>query len=203
MRRIIDVGIVLWLFTLLSTGLPQFVPGVPAVERVMWPLADRLGLAQGSWTLFAPNPDHINTWVEIELTSDGQTQTSWTTPDWRSLSELERIQHIRWYKFADKLRSDDGAFLRRPVLDYALRQTPAPEGETWVLAKMYRHFWVVPRPSQAATHAVPKPWPPPRDLYPRKVLMTQKPLKHDRERPPPRPKGPPPEPTEPTEEDAP
>jgi hypothetical protein len=177
-RRLLDVALVAWLVVLLGTGLPQWVPGIPAVDGPLWRTANWIGLGQADWRLFAPDPDRINTWVEIELQSDQRTVRSWSTPNWQELSEFEKIQHIRWYKYADKLRRDDGQKLRKHALALALREVPPPEGETWVLAKMFRHFWVVPSPSQAQTHPTPKPWPPARDDYPRKVMITQKKL-HD------------------------
>jgi len=178
-RRLLDLAIVVWLAFLFGTGLPQFVPGIPTVDAPMWRIANWVGLGQADWRLFAPDPDRMNVWVEIELTSDQKTVQSWSTPNWQELSELQRIQHIRWYKYADKLRRDDGIKLRKVVLDHALRQTPPPEGEHWVLAKMFRHFWVVPSRAQAATHPVPKPWPPAREDYPRKAMITQKALGPD------------------------
>jgi len=114
--------------------------------------------------------------VEVVLTASDGTEGRWTTPNWRELSHLQRVLHIRWYKYADKLRNDDGKALRRPALRYAVRTLTPPEGERWVHARMIRHWWNVPNSTRMGQTKIPLPWPPPRDQYPGSFVMAERDL---------------------------
>jgi len=175
-RRVLDVALILWLVTMASTGLPQWVPGVKPAERFLWSKANWIGVAQCDWRLFAPNPDRTNTWVEVVLTASDGTEGRWTTPNWRELSHLQRVLHIRWYKYADKLRQDNGAALRGPVLRYVRRELQPPEGERWVHAKLIRHWWTVPNSTRMGKTKIPLPWPPPREQYPGSYVVVERDL---------------------------
>jgi len=176
MRRILDVFLVVWLVVMAATGLPQWVPGVPSAERFLWSKANWLGLAQCDWRLFAPNPDRTNAWMEVILTASDGTEARWTTPDYQRLSELQRVLHIRWYKYTDKLRRDDGKALRGPLLRYVRRELQPPEGERWVKATLVRHWWNVPNSTRMGNTKIPLPWPPPREDYPGRHVVVEREL---------------------------
>ncbi|MCB9665173.1 MAG: hypothetical protein H6732_13770 [Alphaproteobacteria bacterium] len=148
-RRLLDVAIVGLLGMMLVDGLPDYLPGIPTASRWLDPVVDVTGLEQTSWKLFAPDPDHINTWVEAVVTwEDGSTST-WTTPSWRHRTLLQKLMHARWHKAADNLRLDSWRRLRPQLAEYAARQAvPPTPGLAPVHVEIFRHWWLVPPPGR-------------------------------------------------------
>jgi hypothetical protein len=72
----------------------------PALREVFVPMLVRLGIKQGSWNLFAPEPDHVNTRIRAEITYRDGERREWHGPDWAKVSLWEKwVGHRRfeWY----------------------------------------------------------------------------------------------------------
>ena len=71
-----------------------------ALHRAIAPTLVRLGINQGAWNLFAPEPDHVNTRLRAEVAyRDGQRR-EWRGPDWRNASAWEKWvghRHVEWF----------------------------------------------------------------------------------------------------------
>jgi hypothetical protein len=151
-------GLVLMVL-LAQDALPGASEGRQAIRRVFAPLLYPLGLFQGDWKLFAPEPDRVNTWIEARVTfSNGQT-TVWTSPDWRNLSwheELLRGRHAKWW---DVLRRDEFKVLWPSFALHVAGEVPRPSPDaTPVEVALVRHWWDVPPPDLAAdTRVFPIP----------------------------------------------
>jgi hypothetical protein len=92
--------------------LPQ---SPPALRDALVPTLVRLGLNQGSWTLFAPKPDHVNSRIRAEITYRDGERREWRGPDWSKVSLWEKwVGHRRfeWY-------------------DHVILQPSAPAWESW------------------------------------------------------------------------
>lgn len=86
-----------------------------ALREAISPTLVRLGIKQGSWDLFAPEPDHINTRIRAEITYRDGERRDWQGPDWTKVSTWEKwVGHRRfeWY-------------------DHAILQPNAPAWEPW------------------------------------------------------------------------
>jgi hypothetical protein len=84
------------LFVAIDT-LPQ---SPKALRTTLTPLLIRMGINQGEWNLFAPEPDIVNTRIRAEITyRDGETR-QWRSPDWAKVSAWEKWvghRHVEWY----------------------------------------------------------------------------------------------------------
>lgn len=148
-RRLLDLAIAGLVVTMLIDGLPDYVPGIPTLSRWLDPVVDVTGLEQTSWKLFAPDPDHVNSYVEAIVTYDDGSTSTWSTPSWRNRTLLQKLMHARWHKAADNVRLDSWRRAWPAFAAYAARQArpPAP-GLRPVSVELVRHWWVVPPPQR-------------------------------------------------------
>src|SRR5882672_8245636 len=67
------------------------LPQMPsAVRLALMPLIVRLGINQGTWGLFAPEPDRINTRLRAEITYRDGERREWHGPDWRQITRWDK-----------------------------------------------------------------------------------------------------------------
>lgn len=64
-----------------------------------------VGISQGSWSMFAPNPKVDNAWLDATITApDGQVN-HWTSPEWRHVGRWEKFYRFRELNFYSRLRN--------------------------------------------------------------------------------------------------
>ena len=79
---------------------------IPALHALVQPVVQSVGLRQ-QWTLFAPDPDSVNTRLRAEITyRDGQTAV-WQSPDWSSMPGWQRWKGFRHWEFMDHLSGQE------------------------------------------------------------------------------------------------
>jgi hypothetical protein len=158
-----NVALLGLLALLIIDGSPATSRAHQRLKSLLEPSIERAGLAQGSWKLFGPDIDHVNTWVEAIVTySDGHVWR-WRTPDWQRLGWFERLRSGRDSKYADYFRMDQYSTvwpsLSRHVLSLAPANAPSVKAAK---IELIRHWWQVPSPEQLAQvsrdfSAVPPP----------------------------------------------
>jgi hypothetical protein len=77
------------------------VPQAPdAVRRGLTPLLIRIGINQGNWNLFGPEPDKVNTRWRAEITYRDGEKREWRGPNWAKVSAWDKWvghRHVEWY----------------------------------------------------------------------------------------------------------
>jgi len=98
------------------------LPQSPAALRLaIVPLATRLGISQGQWTLFAPDPDRVNMLLKAEITyRDGQRR-EWNGPNWRQVSPWEKWTGHRRREWFDHIAGQNAARAWEPWCRYLAR----------------------------------------------------------------------------------
>jgi len=87
------------------------VPQAPSALRLaLTPIATRLGINQGQWTLFAPIPDDTNTRLRAEITYRDGERREWTGPDWRQVSAWEKWAGHRRREWYDHIAGQSAAW---------------------------------------------------------------------------------------------
>lgn len=90
------------------------------------PLVVKLGINQGPWRLFSPDPDRMNTRLRAEITyRDGERRT-WTQPEWSRLSAWQIWVGHRHREWIDYMVSQEAAPSWPPYCRY-LARTLRPE----------------------------------------------------------------------------
>lgn len=174
-----NIAIFVFTLFLVMDGLPSGWAGHDRINgKIIDPIVYPLGLAQGSWTLFAPNPDHINAYVEGLVTySDGSTH-QWKTQDYSGQSLLFRIIKARHAKVHDYMRMDTHKAMWPSLADWVVRNAPDKEGVRKTKVELKRHWWQVAKPADLEKDKKKyKSYPPHRDEFPNHYTYYTKRLK--------------------------
>jgi hypothetical protein len=138
----------LLLLILLIGGLPNFHPAQKALREMLDPLIDALGLWQGQWELFAPDPDSINVRVVAVVEfEDGET-AQWRSPEWQEMSVAAKFRHFRMAEYVDGIRKDPNRGAWPALANWVARQVNHPQGRDSdrVRVELWRHWVVIPPP---------------------------------------------------------
>ena len=145
------------------------LPTTPEPLRALIdPAVDRLGIWQGPWHLYSPNPDGQNHRFRAEITYRDGTKHEWRSPGWRDYSpgerflkhrESEYLDHVwgvanepAWAPWADHLagmhRASDqpGSRPREVRMIIEIGDVPPPADGPWLpieKATDYRDNWVL------------------------------------------------------------
>ncbi|MCA9603849.1 MAG: hypothetical protein R3A78_04620 [Polyangiales bacterium] len=149
-RAAINVFLVALLFVLGASGLPTIVDAQARLREWIDPFVDGIGLWQGQWELFAPEPDKINVAVVAIVEFDDGYVTDWRSPDWRTLTEFERFRHFRTGEYTDGIRQNANRGAWPALADYARRTAHHPTNPhaEVVRVSLWRDFVVIPRPAE-------------------------------------------------------
>jgi hypothetical protein len=103
-NRVRQWAINLGLGGLVTAGAIDLLPGAPpALQSQLSRGLTRLGVQQGAWSLFAPEPDRVNARFRVEIAyRDGQ-HIVWTSPDWRLEPVCRRWRSHRRFEWLDHL----------------------------------------------------------------------------------------------------
>src|SRR2546429_3395639 len=92
-----------------------------ALRQAIGPIAARLGINQGLWTLFAPDPDRTNTQLKAEITYRDGERRQWQGPKWRQVSAWEKWIGHRRREWFDHIISQTAAMAWDPWCRYLAR----------------------------------------------------------------------------------
>ena len=82
---------------------PRAWPGGNWMKSYLTPITNRLGLWQGEWPLFAPNPTLNNAWISAELRGPDGTYAMWNSPYWATESGWEKFRNFRKVNYTNRL----------------------------------------------------------------------------------------------------
>lgn len=122
------------------------------------PMLDALGLWQGDWQLFAPNPRGVNLWISARMVGEG-APLEWRSPEWRDLGPFRKLFFVRHMKFVELIRLDENRDAWEAFADYPLRQVPPEARRAVTRVELHRHWRDTPSPRvewiPAGTHVRP------------------------------------------------
>ena len=120
MQRIaISAFILFHTLVILSESIPVWP--LTAIDGKLGPYARRSGLFQ-NWSMFAPNPQHVNAYVDAEITYEDGRIRVWTFPQMQELGYLERYSKERYRKWSnERLVSSENAALWPDAARYIAR----------------------------------------------------------------------------------
>lgn len=98
-RKFVKLFIVLFAIVLVvDTGPAQFSP-IPLARQWLSPVLNRLGLWQGEWPLFAPEPKLNNAWLSADIHGPDSEFRSWNSTFWfeeSSWAKFYRFRHMNY-----------------------------------------------------------------------------------------------------------
>jgi hypothetical protein len=119
-----------------------------AVRQKLSPVATALGLRQ-DWMMFAPNPTHLNTYIDAEITYRDGRKHVWTFPQMQELGYAERYVKERYRKFAnDRLWVKDNSALWPDAARFIARLTAADPSNPPLAVKLIHYWSEIPPPPE-------------------------------------------------------
>lgn len=101
----------------------------PAISSTKWyfsSVLNRVGLWQGQWTLFAPNPKINNAWLAAEVYRPDRTQHEfWNSTYWAETSGWERFSGFRHINYNNRIQTQ-GQRAANDLADYLARRLIGP-----------------------------------------------------------------------------
>lgn len=144
MRVVTSIFLALLLSLLFIDALPVTNLFHQELRRLLDPALDKLGIWQGSWALFASNPDRTNVRVSWVCTfSDGSEMYS-ESPHWEDFRIADRIRYFRFMEYFDSMRLDQNAPVWRDFARFVARNCEEP-GKQVQKVSLTRHWAVVPQ----------------------------------------------------------
>jgi len=97
-----------------------------ALHMAIIPGLKRLGLDQGMWNLFAPEPDRVNTRLRADITYRDGEKREWRGPDWAKMSAWDKWVGHRRFEWYDHVVLQPSAKALEPWCRY-LARTERPD----------------------------------------------------------------------------
>ena len=84
--RLQSALLALFIAVIALDACPAFFRTLDRAKSAIDPLVDVTGLWHGSWQLFAPDVDKVNSRVSAEILFSDGTTVRWNSPDWTKLA---------------------------------------------------------------------------------------------------------------------
>jgi hypothetical protein len=106
---------------------------------------NRVGLWQGQWSMFAPDPILNNASLSAGFEDRDGNTTSWESPDWKHVSTLEKFYRFRYLNFYNRIYLDQNARALKDFCDYLARnESESPV----VLIRIFRNSMTMLAPDE-------------------------------------------------------
>jgi hypothetical protein len=97
------------------------IGGIAQAKTHLSPWTSRLGLWQGEWPLFAPNPVLNNAWVSADIRERQGATIHWNSTYWATASSWEKFRHFRKVNYFNRMPFR-GSSVAYDFADYIARQ---------------------------------------------------------------------------------
>jgi hypothetical protein len=81
-------------------------------------ILNRVGLWQGQWTMFAPDPVLENASLSAEFEIKDQKPETWDSPDWQHVGTFEKFYRFRHMNFYNRVHLDRNRAALNDFSDY-------------------------------------------------------------------------------------
>ncbi len=146
-RRLINLFILWHTFALFVWLMPGNSAIGQAFVGVVRPYLTVTAFAQ-SWSMFSPNPDHMDVYLEARITyADGRVK-SWEFPRMAHYGYVKRYEEERWRKMTEVVTHGSNQNLWPMMARYAARvNDPNPQNPP-VRVELIQHSRLIPPPGQ-------------------------------------------------------
>ncbi len=147
-RRLINLFILWHAFALFMWLMPANSAIVQAFVGVVRPYMVITAFAQ-SWSMFSPNPDKMDVYLEAKITyANGQTK-SWEFPRMVHYGYVKRYEEERWRKMTENVTHGSNQNLWPMMARYAARVNDSDPHNPPVRVALIQHSRLIPPPGQA------------------------------------------------------
>ncbi len=147
LRRAINLFIVWHLFALFIWLVPSQSAIVQACVGTVRPYMIMTAFAQ-SWSMFSPNPDHLDVFLEAKITyANGQVKF-WEYPRMAHMSYAKKYEEERWRKMIEVVTHGGNHELWPSLARYAARVNNPDPHNLPVKVELIQHSRLIPPPGQ-------------------------------------------------------
>ena len=156
-RWVVNTFIVCCILLALIDGLPSTGRLHSSLKGAIDPLLDVTGTWQGSWMLFAPNPDKVNVRVSAVITYEDGFRFKWRSDEWQNMGVVQRFIDFREMEYVDGIRLDGNQAAWSHFARYLSKNLKRPDNSTAnpVKVELVRHWAKIPSPSEMQYPAKP------------------------------------------------
>lgn len=147
LRRAVNLFIVWHLFALFIWLVPGQSAIVQACVGTVRPYMIMTAFAQ-SWSMFSPNPDHLDVFLEAKITYANGRVKFWEFPRMARMSYAKKYEEERWRKMIEVVTHGGNQQLWPSLARYAARvNNPDPRNPP-VKVELIEHSRIIPPPGQ-------------------------------------------------------
>lgn len=147
LRRAVNLFIVWHLFALFIWLVPGQSAIVQACVGTVRPYMIATAFAQ-SWSMFSPNPDHMDVFLAAKITYANGSVKFWEFPRMAHMNYAKKYEEERWRKMIEVVTHGGNHELWPSLARYAARvNNPDPQNPP-VKVEMIQHSRIIPPPGQ-------------------------------------------------------
>ncbi len=97
---------------------PPSFPGMSRPKRWLSAVLNRVGLWQGQWVMFSPDPFLNNAYLTAEIDDKDGNRTYWDSPDWKQASSSEKFYRFRYMNYYNRIYIKENLLATNDFADY-------------------------------------------------------------------------------------
>jgi hypothetical protein len=125
-RRAVRAFAIFFIAAMVIDSAPQSWRWLSGPKRAISALFNRVGLWQGEWSMFAPDPVINNGWFTAEIQNADGTSSQWNSPYWVEITNRDKFLQFRYLNYFNRLPSPWFQLAREDFADYLARKSRAP-----------------------------------------------------------------------------
>jgi len=132
---------ILFVSVMIIDALPSCHLAHAKAKAALDPALDKSGLWQGTWNLFAPDVDKMNTCVTAEfLAASGRTY-QWRSPDPAQMGPWAKFWNFRWLEYYDSIRNNSNQAAWPDLVDWLSRQPAIVPSDDEIVSVRLSRSW--------------------------------------------------------------
>ena len=147
LRRAVNLFIIWHMFAVFIWLMPSNSALVQLCVSTVRPYMVMTAFAQ-SWSMFSPNPDQMDVYLEAKITYANGRVKSWEFPRMVHFSYAKRYEEERWRKMTEVVTHGSNHQLWPIMARYAARQNNPDPSNPPVSVVLIQHSRIVPPPGQ-------------------------------------------------------
>jgi hypothetical protein len=125
-RRAVRCFVLLIIAVMLIDSAPQSWSWLGGPKRAVSVVLNRIGLWQGEWAMFAPDPVLNNGWFTADIQHTDGTASQLNSPYWIQSSSRDKFLRFRYLNYFNRLPAPYYQSARDDYADYLARKSRVP-----------------------------------------------------------------------------
>lgn len=120
-RSAIRIFFIVTVVVIVADIIPPNWPGASRPKQWLSSFLNRVGLWQGQWMMFTPNPMINNAYLTAEIENEDGTKVFWDSPDWKFAVSWKKFYRFRHMNFYNRIYLPGSSSATNDFADYLAR----------------------------------------------------------------------------------